>query len=77
MRMRTKLTVGAVAAGLALTACGAAGGPASGTHPQSHAGALSQQHVQRAGVSDAKAVVTEKLAHWAAVLSAGGGAQCR
>ena len=77
MRMRTKLTVGAVAAGLALTACGTAGGPASGPHPQSHAGALSQQHVQQAGVSDAKAVVTEKLAHWAAVLSPGAGAQCR
>ena len=77
MRMRAKLTIGAVAAGLALTACGAAGGPASRTHPRSQAGALSQQHVQQAGVSDAKAVVTEKRAHWAAVLGAGAGAQGR
>ena len=75
MRMRAKLTIGAVAAGLALTACGAAGGPASRTHPRSQAGALSQQHVQQAGVSDAKAVVTEKLDHWAALLGAGPGAQ--
>ena len=77
MRMRAKLTIGAVAAGLALTACGAAGGPASRTHPRSQAGALSQQHVQQAGVSDAKAVVTEKLDHWAAVLGGGAGARGR
>jgi hypothetical protein len=77
MRMRTKLTIGAVAAGLALSACGLVGGPASGTHPRSPAGALSQQHVQHAGVSDAKAVVTEKLDHWAALLGAGAGAQGR
>ena len=75
MRMQTKLTIGAVVAGLALSACGSVGGPAGGTHPRSHAGALSQQHVQQAGVSDAKAVVTEKLDHWAALLGAGPGAQ--
>jgi hypothetical protein len=32
MRTRLKLTIGAVAAGLTLTACGAVGGPASGTY---------------------------------------------
>jgi len=32
MMTRTKLTIGAVAAGLALTACGSVGGPSS-THP--------------------------------------------
>ena len=50
MRMRAKLTIGAVAAGLALTACGLVGGPASGTH-RDHERALSQQHVQQAGLS--------------------------
>ena len=76
MRMRARLTIGAVAAGLALSACGLAGGPASGTH-RDHGRALSQQHVQHAAVSDATAVVTEKRAHWAAVLGAGAGAQGR
>ena len=47
VRMRAKLTIGAVAAGLALTACGSAGGPASGAH-RDHAGATSPQHVQQA-----------------------------
>jgi len=74
MRMRAKLTIGAVAAGLALTACGSAGGPASGAH-RDHAGATSPQHVQQAGVSDAKAVVTAKRDHWAAVLGSGDRAQ--
>ncbi len=40
MRMRTILMIGAVAAGLALTACGAAGGPASGTHRETMRGAF-------------------------------------
>jgi hypothetical protein len=69
--MRTMLTIGAVVAGLALTACGAAGGPASGTH-QSHAGAFSQQRVQQAGVSlsDVKDLAQMKREHAAALLSA-------
>jgi outer membrane PBP1 activator LpoA protein len=79
MRMRAKLTIVAVAAGLALTACGAARGPASGTHPRSHAGALSQQHVQQAGltVSDIKDLAQMKRDHAAALLKAAERAQCR
>ena len=76
MRMRTKLTIGAVAAGLALSACGSGSGPATGTH-RHLARALAERQVQRAGVSDAKAVVTEKRAHWAAVLGGGAGARGR
>ena len=78
MRMRTKLTVGAVAAGLALTACGLVGGPASGTHPD-HAGALSQQHVQQAGLSlsDIKDLAKLKREHGAALLRAAEIAQRR
>lgn len=78
MRMRAKLTIGAVAAGLALTACGSAGGPASGTH-RDHARALSQQHVQQAGlsVSDIKDLAQMKREHAAALLSAAARAQCR
>lgn len=78
MRTRTKLTVGAVAAGLALTACGVAGGPASGMH-QSHARALAQQHVQHAGLSlaDVKDLATAKRDHWDALLSAAKTAQTR
>ena len=70
MRTRTKLTVGAIAAGLALTACGAVGGPASETH-QSHARTLAQPHVQRAGSSlaDVAAVVAAKRDYWDALLS--------
>jgi hypothetical protein len=79
MRMRAKLTIGAVAAGLALTACGAVGGPASGTHPRSHAGALSQQHVQQAGlsVSDVKDLAQMKRDHAAALPRAAERAPCR
>jgi hypothetical protein len=73
MRMQTKLTIGAVAAGLALSACGLVGGPASGTHPD-HAGALSQQHVQQGGLSlcDVKDLAKAKRA-----LAAAERAQCR
>jgi hypothetical protein len=78
MRMRTTLTIGAVVAGLALTACGAGSGLASGTH-QSHARALSQPHVQQAGVSvsDVKDLATAKREHWAALLSVAERAQSR
>jgi outer membrane PBP1 activator LpoA protein len=78
MRMRTTLTIGAVVAGLALTACGTGSGLASGTH-QSHARALSQPHVQQAGVSvsDVKDLATAKREHWAALLSVTERAQSR
>jgi hypothetical protein len=78
MRMQTKLTIGAVAAGLALTACGSESGPARGTH-QDQARALSQQQVQQAGlsVSDVKDLAQLKREHWDALLSAAGRAQSR
>jgi len=78
MRMRTKLTTGAVAAGLALTACGVVGGPASGGH-RDHARGLAGQYVQQAGlsVSDVKDLAQLKREHWAALLSAAEGAQSR
>jgi hypothetical protein len=78
MRMRTNLMIGAVAAGLALTACGAVGGPASGTH-QSHARALSQQRIQQAGVSlsDVKDLAQLKREHAAALLRAAERARSR
>jgi len=77
MRMRTTLTIGAVVAGLALTACGAVGGPASGTH-RDHAGAFSQRRVQ-AGVSrsDVKDLAQMKREHAAALLRAAERAQRR
>jgi hypothetical protein len=76
--MRTKLTIGVVAAGLALTACGTVGGAASGTH-RDHARALSPQHVPRAGmsVSDVKDLAQMKREYAAALLGAGERAQCR
>jgi hypothetical protein len=76
--MRTNLMIGAVVAGLALTACGAGGGLAGGMH-QSHARALSQPHVQQAGVSvsDVKDLATAKREHWAALLSVAERAQRR
>jgi hypothetical protein len=78
MRTRTKLTVGAIAAGLVLTACGSGGGPASGTH-ESHGRTLAQPHVQRAGtsLSDAATVVAAKRAYWDALLGAAKKAQRR
>jgi hypothetical protein len=85
MRTWTKLTTGAVAAGLALTACGSVGGPASRTH-QGHARALSQHQVQQAGfsvsqagfsVSDVKDLAAAKREHWDALLRAAGRAQSR
>jgi hypothetical protein len=78
MRTRAKLTIGAVAAGLALTACGLVGGPASGTH-RDHERALSQQHVQQAGltVSDVKDLAQMKREHAAALLEAAETAQRR
>ena len=78
MRMRAKLTIGAVATVLALTACGTVGGPASGTHPD-HARALSPQRVQQAGVSvsDVKDLTRLKREHAAAVLKAAERAQRR
>jgi hypothetical protein len=78
MRMHTKLTTGAVVAGLALTACGAVGGPATGTH-RHLARALAERHVQQAGlsVSDVKDLAKLKREHWAAVLSAADRAQRR
>ena len=78
MRMQTKLTIGAVAAGLALTACGTVGAPVSGPH-RDHAKAPSQQHVQQAGlsVSDVKDLAQLKREHAAALLSAADRAQRR
>ena len=78
MRMQPKLTIGAVVAGLALTACGAVGGPASVTH-RSHARALAEQHVQQAGLSlsDVKDLAKLKREHWDALLSAAERAQSR
>jgi hypothetical protein len=71
MRMRSKLTIGAVAAGLALTACGSGSGPASATH-RDHARALSQQQVQQAGLSlsDVEDLAKLKREHADAVLRA-------
>jgi hypothetical protein len=78
MRIRTKLTIGAVAAGLALTACGSGSGPASRTH-QDQARAPSQQQVQQAGlsVSDVKDLAQMKREHAAALLRAAERAQRR
>ena len=78
MRTLTELTVGAVAAGLALTACGAVRGPASVTH-RDYARALSQQHVQQAGLSvaDVKDLAQLKREHFAALLRAAERAQRR
>lgn len=78
MGMRAKLTIGAVAAGLALTACGSHSGPGSGMH-RDHARALSQQHVQHTGlsVSDIKDLAKRKREHWDALLRAAERAQSR
>jgi hypothetical protein len=76
--MRAKLTIGAVAVGLALSACGSAAGPASGAHPRSHAGALSARHVRQSGltVSDVKDLAQMKREYAAALLSAADRTQC-
>ena len=78
MRMRTKLTIGALAAGLALSGCGAVGGPVSGAH-LAHARAPAQEHVQQAGltVSDVKDLAQMKREKAAALLRAGGRARRR
>jgi hypothetical protein len=62
--MRSKLAIGVVAAGLALTACGSVNASASGAK-QSHARTLSPQQVQQTGlsVSDIKDLATAKLGH--------------
>jgi len=78
MRMQTKLTIGALAAGLALTACGTVGGPATGTH-RHLARAIAERHVQQAGVSvsDVKDLAQMKRENAAALLRAAERAQRR
>ena len=78
MRTRAKLTIGAMVAGLALTACGAVGGPGSGTH-RDHARALSPQHAQQTGLSlsDIKDLAKAKREIGAALLRAAERAQSR
>jgi len=65
-------------AGLALTACGAVGGPGSGTH-RDHARALSPQHAQQTGLSlsDIKDLAKAKREIGAALLRAAERAQSR